>query len=194
MEAFAPMPSLARDLAVAVAIAQVYTLAWYLFGPQETFRGSPLFNWYSCQPIQLVVLPAICIAAFWRFAAFPAKRHGRSSLVRWIMSPWSEGPPGRPMERLFLITLIAYLAKDLFIPMDLFFWIHHIVSVATCMFAFYNDPPALVVASGMLLELGSASQAILYYCPESSFVLWAHMIVMTGSNIIAAGTCWCCVA
>ena len=181
------MPAIWAELALVVVLAQLYTASWALLGPQQPFRGSPLFNWYSCQPFQVFVFPVLCTIAWFRWrrtSRLPCKER---SVARWLMAPYSDGEVGRPTEHVYFIILIGYFAKDIFIPMDLFFWIHHSICVAGCLYGLVADPPALLMLGSMLLELGSAAQAWHHYTPDSHTIFYGYIFVMTASNLIGVG-------
>ena len=105
--------SLPAQLAATVVAAQVYTLVWSALASHELFRGSPLFNWYSCLPVQLLVLPGIVLLALRGHVASPPaaaeaatapSKHPprRRSVWDWVLSSWNEGVPGRPMDHMFV--------------------------------------------------------------------------------------------
>ena len=72
-----------QELGKAIAVSFAYTLAsWYLL-PRREFHGSPLYNWLSCLPIQLVAFPA-CVALC------VASRPETQALGEWLVAPWSE--------------------------------------------------------------------------------------------------------
>ena len=52
-------PEVLAQLGAASAVACVYTFICHACLPRREFHGSPLYNWLSCLPIQLVGFPVV---------------------------------------------------------------------------------------------------------------------------------------
>lgn len=92
--------------------------------------------------------------------------------------------PARPAERLFLFLMFGYLTKDTIIPMDTVFIAHHVVCAVFAISFHLVSPPAIFCAGAMIMEIGSASQGVLYLFPNCLSFLF-HAIGMTASNLVA---------
>lgn len=184
----AVLPALGASCLLSLA----YTAACARLLHTAPLHGSPIYSWQSCVPLQLVLLPGLVLWAWRRSPEFP-------SLDAWLLAtraerrhrrrpggfaPPSADPPISP-EDWFLVAITAYLAKDIPVGMDAKFWAHHVVCWVTIFAFFWIDPVPLFICGAAVLEVGSASQSVLYLWPSLPSAA-AHAVLMTCSNLVAA--------
>ncbi len=119
--------------------------------------------------------------ACWSFAT------QQKDYKHWLMSRWGdlERREGVAVERLYLYVLYGYLFKDCFVGMDTIYWAHHTVCWMI-IFAFcYVDMAPTFVMGSMFLELGSATQTILFLYGDHASACVVHVLGMTLSNAFA---------
>lgn len=142
----------------------------------ESVQGSPRYSWYAAILMQLVVFPGLAAAA-WVSSA-------HETWESWLDAGW--GDEERPFEQLWLMFFVAYMIKDVILPMDLLFWLHHVVCIGLAM-AFSSlvpaNPPATFMVGATIMEFGSSSQALFYLFPTHRVAWHTHLLGMTISNI-----------
>ena len=172
-----------QELGKAIAVSFAYTLAsWYLL-PRREFHGSPLYNWLSCLPIQLVAFPA-CVALC------VASRPETQALGEWLVAPWSE--LDGVFERRYLLLIFGYLTKDVGLyalggKMDAMYWAHHVLCWTIIVGFFYTNLVCIFIVGGSAMEFGGASQTLHLLSPESEVFDVVHVVTMTLSHVVACG-------
>ena len=162
-------------------LAIAYTLACKVLLSNEEFHGSPLYNWLSCLPIQLVWFPYVvhwCVSSF------------EGDLMGWLVAPWSEMNGGG--ERYFLFLIYAYMFKDVGMylvggKMATMYWAHHLVCWTIILSFFYNNSVGIFIFGGTAMEFGGASQTLHLLMPDSSLFDALHVLTMTVSHVVACG-------
>ena len=160
-----------------------YTYACSKLLPTREFNGSPLYNWLSCLPIQLIGFPAV---AAWCVRAF------EGSFVEWLSAPWDQ--LAATPERIFLLLIYAYMFKDLGLyllgaKMDAMYWAHHLGCwVIILQFFFTTAPGIFIFGGGVCMELGGASQTIHLLFPDSSLLDFVHILTMTLSHVVCCAS------
>ena len=155
-----------------------YTYACSRLLPNGDFNGSPLYNWLSCLPVQLVAFPAV---AAWCVAAYDG------SFIEWLSAPWSE--LAATPERIFLLLIYAYMFKDLGLylldaRMDAMYWAHHIGCwVIILQFFFTTAPGIFIFGGGVAMEFGGAAQTIHLLYPDDATLDFVHVATMTLSHV-----------
>ena len=194
--------SLVHSLAAVSAAGLAYTGICRAVFPSGEVRGSPLYNWYSCLPIQLLVFPAVAYLADREFASsFPSSSSSLGTCLWraehvaddpcWLTAPWhTEGSTSahRDWDRVFLLAVFAYMIKDTICPMDAVFAFHHLICVLVTL-AFLTEsaaPPGAFILGTAFLEIGSATQTLIYLNPHSWTAFVFHVVGMTASNIGAS--------
>ena len=96
------LPEFVAQCVLWALASLIYTYACSKVLPTRDFNGSPLYNWLSCLPVQLIAFPAV---AAWCVAAYDG------SFIEWLSAPWSQ--LAATPERVFLLLIYAYMFKDL---------------------------------------------------------------------------------
>ncbi|KAH8069229.1 hypothetical protein JL721_6048 [Aureococcus anophagefferens] len=174
-------PEVLAQLGAASAVACVYTFICHAFLPRRGFHGSPLYNWLSCLPIQLVGFPLVVSLAVGSFDGGAAD---------WVAAPWSA--MDGTWERAYLLLMWGYLFKDCALyavggGMDAMYWAHHVVCWATVFNFFYTDLCAIFLVGGSAMEFGGASQTLHLIFAESQLMDKVHVTTMTASHVVACG-------
>ena len=174
-------PEVLAQLGAASAVACVYTFVCHACLPRREFHGSPLYNWLSCLPIQLVGFPLVVSLAVGSFDG---------GAVDWVAAPWSA--MDGTWERAYLLLMWGYLFKDCALyavggGMDAMYWAHHVVCWATVFNFFYTDLCAIFLVGGSAMEFGGASQTLHLLFAESQLMDKVHVITMTASHVVACG-------
>ena len=176
-----------NQLVVSSVVSLLYTEICAAIMSNELFHDSPMYSWWSCLPFQLFLLPCIALQGL-----LTQPR----SFNKWMLAKWSDLNKRAPTEdgesshltpeRIYLLVLHGYLFKDCFVGMDSQYWIHHVLCW-TCIWSFlYVDTAPVFVIGSMILELGSATQTILFFNEASTIAKWLHVGGMTMSNVLAA--------
>ena len=74
------LPEFVAQCVLWALASLIYTFICSRLLPTLDFNGSPLYNWLSCLPVQLVAFPAV---AAWCVAAYDG------SFIEWLSAPWS---------------------------------------------------------------------------------------------------------
>ena len=164
------------DVVVGVVLVAVvgllYTFLWSMLMSGKVSHGSPYYNWMSCVPLQTVGFPALALYGWWSSPFTPTE---------WLAAGWES--EGRVAERLFLFGIVGYMAKDLPAGMDRVYFAHHAVCSAMAVAFLYVPPAGVMIAGSAVLEWGSVSQTLHLFNPKSAAALYAHVAIMTLSNI-----------
>jgi hypothetical protein len=156
----------------------IYTYACSKVLPTRDFNGSPLYNWLSCLPVQLVAFPAV---AAWCVAAYDG------GFIEWLSAPWSQ--LAATPERVFLLLIYAYMFKDLGLyllnaRMDAMYWAHHLGCwVIILQFFFTTAPGIFIFGGGVAMEFGGAAQTIHLLYPDDATLDLMHVATMTLSHV-----------
>lgn len=176
-------PYVLETFAKWLACALLYTCACAFALPRRAFHESPLYNWLSCLPIQLVALPYVlyrCLAVY------------DGGVAGWLVAPWSDLDGA--WERYYLLLIFSYMFKD--VGMYLFegggmapmYWAHHVLCWAIIFQFFYNDTVGAFIAGATAMEVGGAAQTLHLLSEDSRLSDAVHVVVMSVSNVAAVVT------
>ena len=173
------LPEFVAQCALWAGASLVYTYACSRLLPTRDFNGSPLYNWLSCLPVQLIAFPAV---AAWCVAAYDG------GFIEWLSAPWSE--LAATPERIFLLLIYAYMVKDLGLyllnaRMDAMYWAHHLGCwVIILQFFFTTAPGIFIFGGGVAMEFGGAAQTIHLLYPDDATLDFVHVATMTLSHVV----------
>jgi hypothetical protein len=172
------LPEFVAQCVLGALASFIYTYACSKVLPTRDFNGSPLYNWLSCLPVQLVAFPAV---AAWCVAAYDG------GFIEWLSAPWSQ--LAATPERVFLLLIYAYMFKDLGLyllnaRMDAMYWAHHLGCwVIILQFFFTTAPGIFIFGGGVAMEFGGAAQTIHLLYPDDATLDLMHVATMTLSHV-----------
>jgi len=175
-------------LGLKVLAATLVLIAWVIFLRRAVPKGPKVFGsepyaWMSSLPIHVVALPLLAGFGLWSahasiagddgavtgLTADQADFSGIGWLGRWgrgaAFAAWHDGGwvggvggSGRPAEQLWTVLFVANMLKDVTLPMDPVFWLHHVAAIG--------------MAVACLGVVGGSDEAALLL-PPGTFILGA---------------------
>jgi hypothetical protein len=151
----------------------VVTTAWSAFVTSDTLYRTPRYVWVATLPVHLVLYPSIVLASY--------LTHPYNSVLEWLFHE-----PSRSYDRLFLYLFIGHFIKDFYVSsLTKEYMAHHLLAIALAMrFLFWETHSTFFCVGAMVMELGSATQTILFLYPSRKTLVF-HKWGMTASNTVA---------
>lgn len=164
-----------NDVRCIIGSAVMFTLttvSWSAFVSSDTLYRTPRYVWVATLPVHLLLYPSIVLASF--------LTHPYASTSAWLFHE-----PSREHERLFLYLFIGHFVKDFYVSsMTKEYVAHHVLAIGLAMRFLWEDNSTLFCYGAMVLELGSATQTLLFLYPCRK-TLALHKWGMTASNTVA---------
>lgn len=151
----------------------IATVASSIFVASDTLYRTPRYVWVATLPVYIVLYPSIVLASY--------MTHPYDSTMAWLFHE-----PSRSFEHVFLYLFIGHFVKDFYVSsMTKEYVAHHVMGIALAMrFLFWETHSTCFCVGSMVMELGSATQTILFLYPCRN-TMALHKWGMTASNTVA---------
>ncbi|CAH0363825.1 unnamed protein product [Pelagomonas calceolata] len=164
------LPEFVAQCALWALASLIYTFICSRLLPTRDFNGSPLYNWLSCLPVQLVAFPAV---AAWCVAAYDG------SFIEWLSAPWDK--LAATPERIFLLLIYAYMFKDLGLylldaRMDAMYWAHHLGCWVIILQFFFTTAPGIFIFGRRRHGVRAARRRRFTYCTRTTVRWTSYML------------------